>query len=99
MLRTSLIAAAFALTLAGCASTAAAPTQVAEAETTKAAPGSPEEEICEKSHKTGSRFPQELCMTRAMWEKRREEAKEGVSGTQRNALRSCAPGPTGSCGG
>ena len=89
MLRTSLIAAAFAFTLGGCVSTATAPTQVAKVETAKAAPGSPEEEICEKSHKTGSRFPQELCMTRAMWEKRAEEAREGVAGTQRNGLKSC----------
>lgn len=97
MLRTSLIAAAFAFTLGGCVS-ATAPTQVAAAENTQPAPepGSPEEVICEKSLKTGSRFPTERCLTRATWEKQRQEAKDAVAGSQRNALSGCIGG---GCGG
>ena len=97
MLRTSLIAAAFAFTLGGCVSTTA-PTQVASVEATAPTPepGSPEEVICEKRHKTGSRFPTELCMTRATWEKQRQEAKDAVAGSQRNALNGCIGG---GCGG
>jgi len=90
MLRTSLIVAAFAFTLGGCVS-AATPTQVASAETAAPAaePGNPEEVICEKRHKTGSRFPTELCLTRATWEKQRQESKDAVAGQQRRALNGC----------
>lgn len=91
MLRTSLIAAAFAFTLGGCVTAASTPTQVAAAENTQPAPepGSPEEVICEKSLKTGSRFPTERCLTRATWEKQRQDSKDAVAGQQRRALNGC----------
>lgn len=61
--------------------------------------GDPEEVICERKNVTGSRFPQKVCMTRAMWEDQRQQGKEAVDGVNRSALGSCVPGAGGGCGG
>lgn len=77
------------------ASPSVAPQQTAAANTQTADSSNgldPNEEICKRVHVTGSRFPSEVCMTRAQWDSERDQGKGAVDSIQRGTLRSCAAG-------
>lgn len=61
--------------------------------------GDAEDVICERKSVTGSRFPQKVCMTRAMWEDRNDAGKETVDTINRKSLQMCVVSAGGGCGG
>lgn len=102
----SLIAISFA---AACASApSSAPAQLA-ANSSRPSPeqgkeldlsrnGDPEDVVCERKSVTGSRFPQKVCMTRAMWEDRNDAGKDAVETINRKSLQMCVVNAAGGCG-
>lgn len=61
--------------------------------------GDPEDVVCERKQVTGSRFPQKVCMTRAMWQDRNDAGKDAVDTINRKSLGMCVTNAGGGCGG
>jgi hypothetical protein len=64
------------------------------AATAPAAPD-PNKKICKTKNKTGSRFPERTCLTKAEWERLRMEAQDTVSNVQIRAYQGNGGGSGG----
>ena len=58
-----------------------------------AAKADPNARVCKTEAVIGRRVPSRICMTRAEWQQRTRDAKEGLDASQRAGLATCGTNP------